>query len=180
MKEFYTIDDELWCKTEQGNFLIDESSKEVVQSVFDFIKDNFKDAYDVLMKEYSKSASNVPYYKYLVVRRFCKCNFGNLDFTAIDIDNGSFNFEKVPCPLRGECKLECVVCMPTRTSNLSNTEKDVMQLYYEGRSIEEIAEIRYKSVSTIKNQVKSVYRKLGVHDKAEFVKYVVDNHLFNN
>ena len=180
MKEFYIIDDELWCKTELGNFLVDENEKEITQEMFDFIRDNYKEAYEALMKEYSKSACNVPYYKYLVVRRFCKCNFGSLDFTKNDIDAISVNIEKVSCPLRGECKFEGIVCMPTRCNNLSATETDVMKLLYEGRTIYDIAELRYKSPNTVKNQVKNIYRKLGVHDKTEFVKYVKDNQMFND
>jgi len=31
----------------------------------------------------------------------------------------------------------------------------------------------------VKNHIKSVYRKLGIHEKSEFIRYANKNNLFN-
>ena len=117
-----------------------------------------------------------------MARRFCKCNFSPLDATTYDVDefNGKrVNFEKVLCPLRGECAYEGCICMPVFDKNLSKAEMRVMRLLYEGMSKEEIGETLFVSPGTVKNQIKSAYLKLGVHSEAEFVKYANDNNMFN-
>ena len=64
-----------------------------------------------------------------MVRRFCKCNFGELDNTSRDIDKkGGFNFERVKCPMRGECKYEGIICNPQFNSRISDAEMRVMRL----------------------------------------------------
>ena len=54
-----------------------------------------------------------------------------------------------------------------------------MKLVYKGVSKEEIAEQLYISPYTVKNHIKSVYLKLGIHEKSEFIQYVNNNNLFN-
>ena len=179
--EFYTFNSELWYRTSDGKTdIVDESKTDLIQILLSKIRDMYPKAYEALKEEYSRSASNVPYFQFLIVRRFCKCNFGKLDTTTADIhNNGSFNFEKVDCPLRGECKYEGVICNPKFNSKLSKAEERVMKLYYQGESKEEIAEKLYLSVETVKNHIKASYIKLGIHEKAEFVKYANRNNLFN-
>ena len=181
--EFYVFDNELWCKSDEGdNFPLEESNTELVSYILNNVRAKYPDAFKALEKHYKKSATNVRYYQYLMARRFCKCNFGALDVTEKDVVNinkdGSFRFEKVGCPLRGECPLEGVVCMPTFDSSLSPAEKRVMKLYYEGSDKDEISEMLFISPGTVKLHIKSAYLKLGVHSKAEFVKYVNDNNMF--
>lgn len=179
--EFYIFEGELWVKSDDGkNQVVDESQTELIKSVLEEIRECYPAAYKALTKEYQKSALNVPYYQFLIVRRFCKCNFGKLDWTKPDVDkDGRFNFEKVECPLRGECKYEGVVCTPKFNSKLSEAELRVMKLVYHGVSKEEIAEQLYISPNTVKNHIKSVYLKLGIHEKAEFIRYVNNHNLFN-
>lgn len=122
----------------------------------------------------------MPYYQYLIVRRFCKCNFGNLDDTKADVGKSEpFCFEKVPCPLRGECKYDGVICSPKFNSSLSEQELRVMELIYNGATNDDVGEKLYISPHTVKNHVKSVYRKLGIHEKSEFIRYANKNNLFN-
>lgn len=179
--EFYIFDGELWCKSEDGkNQIVNESNTGLIGSVLGQIIECYPAAYKALSKEYSRSSANVPYYQYLMVRRFCKCNFGKLDCTSSDIDtSGRYHFEKVDCPLRGECKHEGVICSPKFNSKLSEQELRVMKLVYKGVSKEEIAEQLYISPYTVKNHIKSVYLKLGIHEKAEFIQYANNNNLFN-
>lgn len=180
--EFYQYNDELWFKEENGRHkVLSEDDTEVIQNLLEDIRERYPSAYQALESEYQRSAPNPRYYQYLIVRRFCKCNFGRLDTMKLDIDNlGKFNFEKVECPLRGECKNEGVICCPKFNNKLSEAELRVMKLVYEGESKEDIAMRLYLSPHTVKNHIKSVYLKLGIHDQREFMKYANDNNMFNN
>lgn len=176
--EFYVIDNEVWYLTADGrNERLDESCDGVISMLIERMMDCYPEAYKALAKFYEKSALNVHYYRYLIARRFCKCNFGKLDTAEIDYME-SFRFEKVCCPLRGECPLEGVVCMPKFNSQLSRKELDVMRLIYDGMSNEEVAEHLYLSPFTVKNHIKSVYAKLGIHEKSEFIQYANKNKVF--
>ena len=179
--EFYTIDGDVWYLTSDGrNERLDESREGVISMLIERMMECYPDAYKALSKNYRNSAKNVTYYRYLIARRFCKCNFGKLDTAEIDCNpSSSFCFEKVQCPLRGECPFEGIVCMPKFNSQLSKKELEVMRLIYEGWKIEQVAEKMYLSPFTVKNHIKSVYAKLGVHDKSEFVQYANKNHLFS-
>ena len=179
--EFYMFEGELWCKSDDGkNTIVDETQTELIKYMLDGIRERYPLAYKALTKVYQKSALNVPYYQFLIVKRFCKCNFGKLDGTKDDVEsNGKFNFEKVECPLRGECSFEGVICSPKFNSKLSEQELRVMKLVYQGKQKEEIAETLYISPYTVKNHIKSVYLKLGIHEKSEFIRYVTENNLFN-
>lgn len=183
--EFYTYDDELWCKTRDGkSFIVDETKTDVVSYILNNVRAMYPEAYSALEQLYSKSSLNVPYYRYLMARRFCKCNFSNLDTTMEDIDDENvdavFHFEKVSCPMRGECSHEGIICCPKFNSSLSKAEKRVMKLWYKGLPKEEIGRILFLSPGTVKNHIKSAYVKLGVHSSAEFVRYANEHQLFTN
>lgn len=179
--EFYTIDGDVWYFTSDGrNEKLEESDKDIITMLIDRIMECYPKAYKVLSDYYQKVSMNVSRYRFLIARRFCKCNFGKLDTTEKDFDSSlSFYFEKVDCPLRGECKLEGVVCMPEFNSSLSKKELEVMRLIYDGCSKEEVADRMYLSPFTVKNHIKSVYSKLGIHEKSEFIQYANKNHLFS-
>lgn len=179
--EFYTIDNEVWYLTSDGrNERLDETKEDVITQVIDRMMDCYPDAYKALSQNYRKSAANVGYYRYLIARRFCKCNFGKLDTAELDYKPCStFSFEKVQCPLRGECPFEGIVCNPKFNTQLSKKELEVMRLIYDGCSNEEVAERMYLSPFTIKNHIKSVYAKLCIHEKSEFIQYANKNHLFS-
>lgn len=180
--EFYIFEDELWCMFPDGrNEQITERSTDIIKKVLDRIRECYPEAYAELMKWYQKSSMNVPYFQYLMVNRFCRCNFGKLDTTQKDIDNATnFNFERVSCPLRGECPYENKVCNPRFNSRLSDAELRVMKLVYNGYSNDEVADTLYLSPHTVKNHIKSVYLKLGIHEKAEFIRYANNNNLFKD
>ena len=90
------------------------------------------------------------------------------------------NFERVDCPMRLECKYDGIICSPLFKTSLSSQEIKVGKLWYRGLTKEEIAGMLYISPETANNHVRNIYHKLGVHDKAEFVKYVNQNNIFNN
>lgn len=180
--EFYILDKELWCLFPDGrNEQVTEHNVELVREILARIREFYPEAYKDLAKWYQKSSCNVPYYQFLMVNRFCRCNFGKLDNTIKDIGhNEVFNFEMVDCPMRGECIHEGKVCLPKFNSKLSESELRVMKLVYNGYSNDEIADTLYLSPHTIKNHIKSAYLKLGIHEKAEFVRYANNNNLFKD
>ena len=178
--EFYIYDSELWCIRDDGrNDKVTEQDTDLISDLLSVIREQYPDAYQALSDYYKKSALNVSYYQYLMIRRFVKCNFGLLDNTQKDVDLfGKLHFERVPCPLRGECPLEGVVCCPKFNTKISEAELRVMRLYYQGYDKQEIASQLYLSAYTVKNHILSVYKKLGIHEKAEFIKYANDHQLF--
>lgn len=178
--EFYTIDGEVWYITSDGrNEKLDESKEEIICMMIDRMMECYPDAYKALGEYYQKAAINVSYYRFLIARRFCKCNFGKLDTAEIDCNKSySFCFEKVPCPLRGECKNEGIICMPKFNSQLSKKELQVMRLIYDGLSNEQVADRLFISHYTVKNHIKSAYAKLGIHEKSEFIQYANKNNVF--
>lgn len=179
-KEFYTCEDRVYCLTDGKPEQITEKDTELIKELLDRIENFYPDAYDALHEAYSKSAANLPYFRYLMVKRFLKCNFGNLDTTDEDLDNdGVFHFEKVACPMRGECKHECVICMPKFNSHLSEAEMRVMSLYYKSKDIYRIADMLYLSGHTAKNHIKAAYAKLGVHTRGEFITYANKHQMFD-
>lgn len=183
--EFYVFEDELWCKTSDGkNFIVDEKKTDLVRYILDIVRNRYPDAYEALEKIYTKSAPNQQYYQYLMARRFCKCNFCRLDTTEFDVEDvdaeGKFNFEKVECPMRGECLYEGVVCMPKFNSKLSAAEMRVMEAMYNGASEQEAARELYLSPHTVHQHVKSVYVKLDIHKLSEFIAYANNNNMFNH
>lgn len=182
--EFYVFEDELWCKTTSGkNILVDETKTELVKYMLEKIRSRYPGAYSALETIYQSSSLNKQYFQYLLMRRFCKCNFCKLDTTEYDIEDvdaeGKFNLEKVECPMRGECQYEGVICMPKFNSTLSAAELRVMEQLYRGKSEQDAAKALFLSPNTIHQHIKSVYVKLGIHRLADFIQYANNNNLFN-
>lgn len=174
--EFYLYEGELWCKGNGFNFLVDATRTTLLDDILTHIKEDYPSAYDALKECYADSAPNRGYYKYVMVRRFLKCNFAQLDSTSPDVEGGKMNFERVDCPLRLECKYDGVICSPIFRTTLSAAEMRVGRLWYEGLSKDEIAGVLYLSPETVNNHIRNIYRKLGIHEKADFIKYIKDNY----
>lgn len=149
-----------------------QEEKGITDEMFGIIEENYPQAFKALSAEYKRSRANVPYFKYLIVHRFIRCNFSKLD-CHLDIDEfGRFTFEDVGCPLAGECRLYKVVCNPERDTNLTARQKEVMKLYCQGMTAEEIGDQLYISTETVKTTKRNAFEKAGVHDiRAFMVKY---------
>ena len=52
-------------------------------------------------------------------------------------------------------------------SNLTDREKEILQLLIQGNSYKEIAVAIYISVETLNSHIKNIYRKLNVHSRSE-------------
>lgn len=178
-REFYTSDDRVYCLTEGKSVEITEKDTELIDELLEKIENFYPAAYNALRETYINSSANLPYFRFLMARRFLKCNFGALDTTSSDIDNENvFHFEKVSCPMRGECKHECIICMPKFSSKLSDAEMRVMRIYYQDKNIDSIADMLYISVHTVKCHIKAAYAKLGIHTRGEFITYASKHQLF--
>lgn len=180
--EFYTFEDEVCFRTEDGNSgQLTEDSRDVVCFMNNQIKELYPDAYKKLSKLFDKLSVSPRLHQYRVVKRFCKCNFGEIYQSAYDVDSkGRFHFEKVACPLRGECDMENIVCNPKFNSRISDSEMRVLELVYKGCEKEYIANTLCLSLHTVNNHIRNAYTRLGFHEKAEFVDYAHRNNLFKD
>lgn len=181
IKEFFTVDDKVYVMFKDSTIEeVTEKSDELIDFILDRVENFYPEANDALKEWYKKSLLNLPYAKLLMTKRFIKCNFGELDTTDDDMKrDGTFCFEKVRCPMRGECKFEGIVCLPKFNSKLSKAELRVMELYYRNEKIDRIADKLYLSGHTVKNHIRAAFAKLGVHTQAEFISYANRNHLFD-
>lgn len=149
---------------------------EFIDEFIDLIKSKRKIAYIALEKRYAKSKTNYPYYKFLIVRGFIKCNFIPLD-NRWDIDeNGQLHTEFVLCPRTGECA-ECgLICNSPTNTDLSEREVQVLSKISEGKENTVIADELYISVHTVHNHRNNILHKLGKTNTAELVRYWFENY----
>ncbi len=105
------------------------------------------------------------------VEQFAKCRFGGLDFQA-DIKNGTLqDGEYWPCPLRGHCPHEGVLCKMPKINQVRLTESDVqlVQLLSGNKTNDVIALELDIPLGTFHLQKKKLYEKFGVQTKQELV-----------
>lgn len=62
-----------------------EEDRDITDTLFAMIETDYPEAFAALQDFYAKSRHNLLYYKYKVVHRFLRCNFGRFDNT-LDID----------------------------------------------------------------------------------------------
>ncbi|HTZ19184.1 MAG TPA: response regulator transcription factor [Dissulfurispiraceae bacterium] len=58
-------------------------------------------------------------------------------------------------------------------SNLSNREREVLQLFAEGKTTKEIASLLNVSPKTVETQRQNIFNKLNIHNIAELTKYAI-------
>lgn len=144
----------------------------IVSQLFVRIEDEYPEAFKALTEIYHRSAANVPYFRYLVVSRFIRCNFSVYD-RRVDIDaRGQFQLEEVSCPLRTECLYAGIVCDAKFNTNLTQRQEEVMRLYCKGYEESEIAAESFISPETVKTTKRNAFRKAGVHSLAEFMQKI--------
>ena len=161
---------EVFYETDDGESKrLTKFSKEIVTMVASIIKDRFPASYARLATLYEKADPTER--MYLMVERFIRCNFGSDDYMKYDIDDETFNFEEVKCPLRGRfCPDEGVICKPKSIFHLGREEKQTAKLYVKGYNFKEIAAKLGKSPSTIKVELFRIKNKLGVKNCREIIK----------
>jgi DNA-binding NarL/FixJ family response regulator len=57
--------------------------------------------------------------------------------------------------------------------NFTKREKEIILHILSGKNKREIAKLLYLSISTIKTNIEHLYDKFSVHNKAEFIIYIV-------
>lgn len=172
--EFYTYDDEIWYRNEDGETRqLTEEDREVVREMYTIIQDQYTEAFQELERIYEKSSYDVRLYQYNIVRRFIKCNLGNIDTSKLDMEADlSLNIERVPCPLRGECKYEGIICNAKFNSHLTKQEERVARLLVSGEKKEHIADMLFISQHTVSNHIRNIYIKLDIHSVVELTKKI--------
>lgn len=149
-----------------------DSDTEIINHLFERIRKDYTEAFDMASKIYDSSSKNFSYFRYLVVRRFIRCNFSNYDTLSEDIDGiGMFHFEQVQCPLRGECPGYNKICNPKFNTTLSNREKQILELYCIPMEMDAIAGKLFISPDTVDVHLRHIRSKLNLHSKAELVKF---------
>lgn len=175
--ELFLFNKELYYQLHDGSAVAITAQSDIIPGVVDIIEKFYPRAYLALCEIYEKSKPNLTYFRYLIVKRFCKCNFGNIDDIP-DIVERTCNFECVPCPLKGECKYEGVICHPIFNHRISDAEMRVLNLIYSNTTREDIAQCLSLSLHTVNNHIRNAYTRIGVKDTPAFIRYASQNNLF--
>lgn len=169
--EFFTDPDgNVMVVDERGVRSFREEDRDLAAMMYTRIEEEYPEAFKALGDAYKKSRANVPYYRYLVVSRFVRCNLGVYDSRSDIAVDGSFRLEEVSCPLRCECQYANVICNAKRNTKLTERQREVMKRYCEGYSEEQISDDLYISVETVKTTKRNAFRKVGAHTLAEFMR----------
>ncbi|MCW3784899.1 response regulator transcription factor [Plebeiibacterium sediminum] len=149
-----------------------EKDTELIKLMYAEIETMYPDAFNRLQELYSPSAD----FRYLVVRRFVKCNFGLADEKP-DIDHeGNWNLEKVKCPLRGGfCCDEEVICSPKFNTGLTSRETEILSLI--NIPVKEIANKFFISISTAENHIANIKKKLNLGNNTELTQYAIKHNI---
>lgn len=177
--EFYmTPSGGIMIHDDSGVRKLSEHDRNFISTLIEKIADFHPEALKALSDLFKESRHNIPFFEYKIVQRFIKCNWAEFDST-MDIDRfGNFNFEEVGCPLRGDCPHEGIICKPKFNSNLSEREREVMQLLYEGVPDVTVSNKLHVSIETVKTHKRNAFRRTGVHSLPEFIIYARDKGLF--
>lgn len=144
---------------------LDSGMTDLIKSCEQKLQLDFPDTWNRLKEDYpSPSCSIDPWaIRFNRIHQFLKCNFSIQDHEPDIDDEWNFDFEKVPCPLRGTC--DRGYCSPKLTTLLSEREKEIIQLVPEGLSQEEMGERLFISGRTVQNHMYKIYKKLGFNGR---------------
>lgn len=150
-----------------------DQDTELIQFLYNQIQDLYPDAFKSLQELYAKAFN----FKFLIIRRFAKCNFSVLDDKNDIQADQSFRLEHVGCPLRGECKHEGIICKPKFNTTLSNREIEIVKLICRHFTDQQISEMLFLSYHTVCNHRRNILRKINGHDKTAIVEFAHKNNL---
>lgn len=153
-------------------YVYDMVCSDVTEELFILIRDLYPQAFNALSQLYSKSERNHDYFKYKIVHRFIRCNFGEYDALLFDVSPvGALNLEEVRCPLRGECINEGIICKPTLQSKLSSRETEVGKKLAEGLSNYEVAEELGISICTVHRHICNIKARLHFRNTNQIISF---------
>lgn len=148
-------------------------NKVLCNQILELISERFPGAWSrlrLMYKPRTMSHADRDRANFSIVERFIRCNFGEHDLLTPDIENDILHFEEVKCPLRGICPDENLICKPQSLLRLSPAEKEVVKLYLNGFTFDEIARRLGKSPSTVKVQLHNIKKKTGAKNCREIIK----------
>lgn len=144
----------------------------ITDEIIDIIQQRYPTAYNALSTIYNKCAIDNTHYKYCMVHRFIRCNWGSIDTLSLDIDSdGDWQFEKVPCPLRHECPYENVICLPEYNCSLTPREKEVYQLIVAGKESVDIGKELYISTNTANRHREAIKKKINATSVGGMIRF---------
>ena len=110
-----------------------------------------------------------PNSKYKRLEQFVKCRFGGLDYQADMSSEGVQDGEWWPCPLRGKCASEGVLCKAVQYNGQRLDHQDItlVQLLSTNNTNEVIANEMNLPLGSFHLAKKKLYQKLGVQTKQE-------------
>ena len=153
-----------------------ENDRAIIEAMLAVIRQRYPIAFARLAELYSRYERNRIHFEYMMVHRFIRCNFGEYDQYKFDIDRGgTFCFEEVRCPLRGECEHEEIICKPELDTMLTDREKEVLALIGEGMETLPIAEELHISLATVNRHRENIKAKLKLKNVKELVHYYLTN-----
>ncbi|MEE4384393.1 MAG: alpha/beta fold hydrolase [Pseudomonadales bacterium] len=68
---------------------------------------------------------------------------------------------------------ETLTPLVARAFGLTEAEADVVRMIVEGASVERVAQVRGRSIATVRSQIRSIYEKTATRSQAEFVRMAV-------
>lgn len=175
--EFYTCPDGSINMKELNEPVMtyDQSCREVTEEMLLWIKTLYPSAFKALSDLYSKSQMNRDYFEFQMVHRFIRCNFGEYDGLKLDITKpGTFNFECVKCPLRGECRYEGEICMPEKDTNITEREKEVAKLLCKHFTRQQIADELCISPYTVNRHIANIKARLNLKHTSQILNLFIE------
>lgn len=170
--EFYTCPDGSINVKESGKPLYpyEQDCRQLTEELIVLIRDLYPGAFSALSKLYEASERNRSLYEYRIVHRFIRCNFGEYDSLTFDVGNaGTFNFEEIRCPLRGECVFEGAICKPRLRTALTERELEVARLLSEGLGRAEVAEELGISAYTVNRHIAKIKARMHFRHTSQIV-----------
>ena len=151
-----------------------EQDNNLTEFVAGLIERQYPSAYQALELEYRASKPKARFFRFLIVHRFIRCNFGKFDGLTYDIEGDVLHIEDVACPLKwkGDCPLKGIVCKP-KPFGLTKRETEIAMMTSTGRSYDEISEELGISHSTIKNIMQKIKEKLRLNTSKDITKIFI-------
>lgn len=175
-----TFKGDIMIQRSDGTIVVfDEKNSDFTNELYAFIARHFPGAMKALLQSYKRHRPNLPLFKYKVVSRFLRCNLGGHDNMLDFESDGQINLEFVPCPLRGECEHENVICRPKSDHPLTPMEFKVMRGFYDKKSVKEIADLLGMAENTCKKHKQNALNKTECGNLVEFIRYADSHNLFN-
>lgn len=167
---------EMYTTTNGRDIIVDYGDKQTVihendpliDKLWSWIKNKYPLAAIWLNEQYDTT--------YEMTLRFLKCNFSIKD-NVPDIINDQWNLEFVPCPMRGECSDENIICNAKLDCGISLREKQVLELIAQGKSSKQIAEKLFISPLTVDTHRKNMLERLELHSIGQLITFAHQNHI---